>query len=409
MAITQIKSGKNAGKYRVRIQPTDNETGKTIPIPSKVTKTSSKREAKQLEEKMWVEYRAHKKERSNLLDLPLSKAFSLFVEEQKYLGRWSSKTTYKNWKYTVKLISQYFGKKKVKDIREKDVREFARNYVEKHRTTVGPDTTVDQQLRHIRGFFAELKDYGINKNPVPIKAISKFFRRDEFKTKTKKYIFSSKEIREIKEEIERELQVTRINGWTSRIAILLALETGCRPQEIQMLKWSQIVNDSKYKVLRINDSWNEKEKHANGHLKSRVPGDFRLTLPLSEPLLQLLKVFQHRQKEFLWEHDLSNYNDLIVLNITDYNSCSLGYPISQRSMNEMLKNICEKVGVESTNLGVSMYTCRHTCATKLGNTPGMSYPWAASRLGHSVKTFMRTYVHVDEDRNEEMMDLITKK
>lgn len=45
MAITQIKSGKNKGKYRVRIQPTDNETGKTIPVPSRVTKTSSKREA----------------------------------------------------------------------------------------------------------------------------------------------------------------------------------------------------------------------------------------------------------------------------------------------------------------------------------------------------------------------------
>lgn len=129
-----------------------------------------------------------------------------------------------------------------------------------------------------------------------------------------------------------------------------------------MLKWSQIVNDGNYKVFRINDSWNGKEKQPNGHLKSRVPGDFRLTLPLSEPLLQLLKVFQHRQKDFLWEHDLSNYNDLIVLNITDYNSCSLGYPISQRSMNEMLKKICEKVGVENGNLGgkhvyLSPYLC----------------------------------------------------
>lgn len=47
-------------------------------------------------------------------------------------------------------------------------------------------------------------------------------------------------------------------------------------------------------------------------------------------------------------------------------------------------------------------------ATKLGNTPGMPYPWAANRLGHSVKTFMRTYIHVDEDRNEEMLKLIIK-
>ena len=59
-----------------------------------------------------------------------------------------------------------------------------------------------------------------------------------------------------------------------------------------------------------------------------------------------------------------------------------------------------------SNSNISMYTCRHTIATKLGNTPGMSYPWAANRLGHSLKMFMRTYVHVDKDRNEEMLKLI---
>lgn len=56
-----------------------------------------------------------------------------------------------------------------------------------------------------------------------------------------------------------------------------------------------------------------------------------------------------------------------------------------------------------------MYTCRHTVATKLGNTPGMSYPWAANRMGNIVKMFMKTYVHVDEDRNAEMSDLVANR
>lgn len=116
MAITQIKSGKNEGKYRVRIQPTDNETGKTIPVPSRVTKTSSKREAKQLEEQMWVEYRARQEINLDVVNQPLSIALNNYVEEEKASGRWSSITTYDNWKYTVKLVSQYFGKKKVPEL-----------------------------------------------------------------------------------------------------------------------------------------------------------------------------------------------------------------------------------------------------------------------------------------------------
>lgn len=85
-----------------------------------------------------------------------------------------------------------------------------------------------------------------------------------------------------------------------------------------------------------------------------------------------------------------NKNDLIMLNIKDCRLCALGYPIVQKSKNDMLKNICEQVGVDSNGLNISMYTCRHTVATKLGNISGMSYSWAASRMGHTVKMFMKT-------------------
>lgn len=37
-----------------------------------------------------------------------------------------------------------------------------------------------------------------------------------------------------------------------------------------------------------------------------------------------------------------------------------------------------------------MYTCRRTVATKIGNTPGMSYLWAVDRMGHTVKILMKT-------------------
>lgn len=74
-------------------------------------------------------------------------------------------------------------------------------------------------------------------------------------------------------------------------------------------------------------------------MKIRPKGEFRLTLPLPEPLLQLLAKFKHCQNRFLFEHDMANKNDLIMLNIKDYRLCALDYPIVQYSTNDMLKEV----------------------------------------------------------------------
>ena len=56
MAITLIKSGKFAGRYRVRIQPVDKVTGKIIKVPSVVTKSTDRQEAVKLESQLWVKF-----------------------------------------------------------------------------------------------------------------------------------------------------------------------------------------------------------------------------------------------------------------------------------------------------------------------------------------------------------------
>ena len=99
-------------------------------------------EVKTLEQKMWVDYRERQNLADDVLNQPLTKVLNNYVEEEYNSRRWSSITTYNNWKYTVKLVSQYFGKKKIRNVKEKDIRDFAREYVRIHKTTVAPHSTI---------------------------------------------------------------------------------------------------------------------------------------------------------------------------------------------------------------------------------------------------------------------------
>lgn len=63
-----------------------------------------------------------------------------------------------------------------------------------------------------------------------------------------------------------------------------------------------------------------------------------------------------------------------------------------------------KLGISGNGAQLSMYSFRHTLCTKLTNKPGMSYPWAAERMGNSLAIFMRVYVKADRDINRKMMD-----
>ena len=63
--------------------------------------------------------------------------------------------------------------------------------------------------------------------------------------------------------------------------------------------------------------------------------------------------------------EFQTFNNFIFLNLNDFQKSSAGYPVTQTSLNEMLKKIGEEVGIKPKGQW-SMYSLRHTIATKLG-------------------------------------------
>lgn len=404
MAISRIRTGKKQGKYRVRIQPISEETGKVVSIPSQVATT--RLDATKLERKMWNDY--YQGKYSPKSEVEFAKALTKYCEQENNAGRWN-KVTYSTWNYTCRLVDSYFGKIKLRDVNENKIRAFARNYISTHPNAgVSRHSTIDKQLQHLRSYFGLLQEEGtVVVNPVPKNALKKFFRIDEFTTSQEKYVFSDDEVNSIKNKVINDLYTLSSDFWGSRIAILIALDVGMRPQEIQAVKWSQIVNDENYMVFEINDAWSEKLGRLNGHLKGRARGISRKTINISPEVLGILKIFYQKQKKLLERKGIINKSDFILLNCRDTRLMKKGIPLGQKSMNDLLKKICQEVHVANGDKQISMYTCRHTVATKLGNTPGMSYPWAAARMGHSLAMFMKTYVHADQNKSQAMMDLMT--
>ncbi len=201
---------------------------------------------------------------------------------------------------------------------------------------------------------------------------------------------TDQEFQAFRQAIQDDLNQIPIQRWVVRMALWVEEETGMRPQEIQALKLANLTQDEGHWVFQINDSYSELTKGLNGHLKARRKGESRLTPPITQQLYDQLQIFKQKQEEFIKEKGLQTTSDLLFLNLTDYRLARLGYPVTHRSMNDMLKELCRRIGVNNGDLPLSCYTLRTTCGTRLARLGDYSY--ACNRLGHSLAVYMRYYV-----------------
>lgn len=385
MSIKKVTNKKSPyfGKWYVRVQPVVN--GHRVSVPVQYAKT--KRQAELLELKLiesarsGFDYSATNKS--------LADAFSAWINRQKELDRWSP-VTERTWRYTEKVVHQYSHGLKIKDCTQDAMRKLVHEYVNDRSISVAAHSCADRVLQQLRTFFLTLEGVTIVKSPIPKKALDFFFRKDRQSVIRDKYVLTDEELADFKSIIREDLQRLGVNNSVTRLGLWIEAETGMRPQEIQALSFSDLVQDEGHWVFKIGDSYSELQRKFNGHLKARKCGETRLTPPITNELYRVIQQFKRKQHNFIKDNKISNPNDLIMLCLADYRLARLGKPVTQRSMNSLLKTICEKAGVDSGGLPLTCYTLRTTVATRLARLNDYSY--ASDRLGNSLAVYMRYYV-----------------
>ena len=88
---------------------------------------------------------------------------------------------------------------------------------------------------------------------------------------------------------------------------------------------------------------------------------------------------------------------------------STGTPLSYHNFRREYNKIRAQVDFSSYDHPCKPHEIRHSVATALAHTPGLSYADAAEFLGHSLEVFMNTYVHATNDGIWSCATAITNK
>ena len=266
-------------------------------------------------------------------------------------------TTQEGYKYTLRILKDHFGRRKLAEIKTMDVEQFLRK--------LRKDGRASSYIAQCRGMLHQIMNKAVAndflmKNPV---AFAEKMRKQPPKEKE---AFTADEMR----ILFRELPDDRI-GWSIR----LLLATGMRAQELLGLEPRHIAADGSsiniaQAVVRV------KGTVAIGTPKSF---DSYRTIPIPEMVRYCARNLRNTENKFIWE------------------AGKPGMPCSPSHFRDQFKKALE--GIEGVRV-LTPHCCRHTFVSQM-QALGVDIETIQNIVGHAEIDMTRHYLHVQEPKRLE--------
>ena len=263
-------------------------------------------------------------------------------------------TTQESYKYTLRILKDHFGRRKLADIKAMDIEQFLKK--------LRRDGKSDSSLAQCRGMLYQIFNKAaandlVMKNPVA------FADKMRKQPKKRKEAFTADEVRAMLRDLPEDL-----TGWSIR----LLLSTGMRSQELLALEPRHIAKDGstitiEQALVRVKGSVDI------GTPKSQ---DSYRTIPVPENVRYCAKLLRDTTNRFIWESPKKP-----------------GQPCNPSHFSKLFK---EAVGsVEGVRV-LTPHCCRHTYVSQL-QALGVSIETIQSIVGHADMDMTRHYLHVQEN------------
>ena len=266
-------------------------------------------------------------------------------------------TTQEGYKYTLRILKEHFGRRKLAEIKTMDVEQFLRK--------LRKDGRASSYIAQCRGMLHQIMNKAVAndflmKNPV---AFAEKMRKQPPKEKE---AFTADEMR----ILFRELPDDRI-GWSIR----LLLATGMRTQELLGLEPRHIAQDGS----SINIA--QALVRVKGTVAIGTPKSFDSyrTIPVPEMVRYCARNLRNTENKFIWE------------------AGKPGMPCSPSHFRDQFKKALEKI--EGARV-LTPHCCRHTFVSQM-QALGVDIETIQNIVGHAEIDMTRHYLHVQEPKRLE--------